>query len=173
MFTIGYIAVLAALGFFGGKYAKKVIQRLKDDGYILSFKDNDTKGKILAILPLAIMAFVPYLHILTLAGSIAADKVPEADAFLYNFLKKELEITGVIVEGNGIDIPKATVKAKRKEQEEDFSFTDEKSNEPEIRTHRDAANYWISMQDHAVPTLPTTDELKKQEEELKVMKKTK
>ena len=147
MFSIIYWLVTGATLFFGGKFAKETIKRLKEEGYTYPFKDKELKEKIFEILPLVLLVFLPLLHIATLAGGILAFKNEDNRDLFYDKLKEALEKFGVIYkeETTGYGNVTATkVKEVEKDDEEEFI----------VKTNADAyAMYAREFEKHECPTL--------------------
>jgi hypothetical protein len=146
MFSIVYWLVTGATIFFGGKFAKETIKRLKEEGYHYPFKDKELKEKIFEILPLVLLVFLPLLHILTLAGGILAFKNEDNKDLFYDKLKEALEKAGVIYKEETTGYTRNVTATKVKEIDDE--------EEEVIKTNADAyAMYAREFEKHECPTL--------------------
>ena len=139
-------------------FAKYMIKRLKEEGYCYPYSEKKVSERIRDIIPFIILIIIPIVHLLPViigAGTFANEKEKED---FYQELKTLLVKNKVIVDSN---IVKTDVKISTDEKEETEA---EKTIEEPIRTYQDARAYWYSQHESSCPTLPTTDELKSEEE---------
>ena len=147
-------------------YLKYVGKRLKEEGYNYPFNEKSLKEKIFNFIGIVSMFVLPIVHLITIINGMATFGNEKNREDFYQTLKESLVKHGIIVNGNMVKTDVKNVKIASSElKNEEQEIEEEKEIEPPINTYKDAQAYWYSKYEKPdVPTLPTMDELRQQEE---------
>lgn len=155
MFITAYLFSLPLCSYFGFKFAKYAVKRLKEDGYIHNNPNNDIKKVIIDFVPYCLLPLIPLLNLLTIFIS-SKKNIEECYQVFKNAL---LDLHLITKTDSSSDVVYAVPVTKKDE------LGDEPKDTKKVATYSEAFKYWDEkeLEKHECPTLPTMDELREQE----------
>lgn len=157
MFITLYLLSLPFCSYFGFKFAKYAVKRLKEDGYIHNNPDKDIKKVITDFGPYCLLPLIPILNLLTIYIS-SKKNIEECYQLFKNAL---LDLHLISKNDSSSDVVYAVPITKKEEL--DDTKEEIKADTKKVTTYSEAFKYWEELEKHECPTLPTMDELRQQE----------